>query len=481
MKIASRLFSSLLLLALVGTFPTLVSATTTPAHKGPPSEPTRGYIAPGSSIKPTGELKSCFDYYQFGSVQVSIDAQLLSVAAGAPMALTAKVKNTNAYPVVDTTVYVKIFHQQSADLTKNVNGPDVVDFFPIAQNITLQPGETKQVQVIWKVPGDMEPGLYRISTYAVQDDRFNFEGLTFTDDVTGGSYNFSIINSQTGAVRFDKTSGMLVGKQYRFAAYAPAVSQEIHDVPIRVTVANTLKTSYVGDVTWKTYVWDGLRPSTLLETSVQHISLSSNASTTVSHVVTDTHHTVYYTTAELTTSKGAKSIVGFRFVRFGGSYEARLSSVDVTGYPLGGVNKAFVCFHSTGYGVADDARVDVSVKALLPVIGDAFSFLPLGHTSYSGSIPGNLVAITVPLTQRSDSFEVVAKLYQHGKLVDQVTVPYTCEALGKNCSNTTLLFIIGSVLALLLLAFLIWRAVVARRKATTLTVPHHTSLGPPTT
>ena len=55
---------------------------------------------------------NCFDYYHFGSVQVDVTPSVASAVSGVPITFTGSIKNRNPYPVVDGSVYVKIFRER---------------------------------------------------------------------------------------------------------------------------------------------------------------------------------------------------------------------------------------------------------------------------------------------------------------------------------------------------------------------------------
>ena len=479
MSLPRRLFSvslhSLLTtLLLVGPF---VADAQAPSHSATPQTPTPRAAENAPGLYPSGnvstseKLGSCFDYYQFGSVTMAFGADLASVAAGAPFAVHAYIENTNEYPIVDATAYARIFKDPAND-AKNVNGSDVVAYFPIATHFNLKPHEKKQLTFEWKVPADADPGNYRMVGFIVQDDRFNFLGLTFTDDVTGPPYNFKIVNDTKGAVVFDRTSATLIGHPYHFAAFSPTLDPNVKDVPLRVDVANSKNDPYIGTIVWKLYTWDGVRPQAQLSERTDKFALGAHASTTVTYTVTDMDHPVYYVTAELTTRSGSHSIAAFRFVR--SSVNApRLAAVEALRYPLTSGSLAFACVHSSGSNFSDKVHLNLSVKTL-PLFG--FFTLPIASKNYDGVIPGKLVALTLPIKQRLESFQVVATLSQNGMVIDQVSTPYDCTVLAK-CTDwlTPVLTILG----LLIAGFLVWFMRRRKHRMTHYTVSGHRSLVPP--
>ncbi len=462
MKYLARIGAALSVSSLLlGTFAFPVFAQSNSATPQNTEIPSR--IPAGSVVAPTAQLPSCFDYYQFGSVQVSLDSRLSQTLAGTDFGLEAHVQNKNTYPLINTNIYIRVFKQR-ATTEKNVNGPDVVGYFPIAQGLTLKPGEIINIPYTWHVPDDADPGAYQMVSFVNQADRFNFLGLPFTDDITGGQYNFSIVNSTKGGVRFNRSSAVLGGNTYNFAAFSPQINAASTTVPISISVNNTKPDPYTGDVTWKLYKWDGSRPDALISQKTDPLAVQPNGTTTVSYVVTDTFHSVYYITAEVDTKTGSRSIAAFRFVR-ANVFEPRIASLEATTYPLSPGSLAFACFHSSGANKATGVHLELAVKTL-PFLG-FFSF-PIASRSYDGDAPGNILALTLPVTKNLSSFELVATLNQNGKQIDQVIMPYDCRVLT-GCKDYTIYIVGGIVLLLLILCIALLLYV--RRSSTRVALP----------
>ena len=56
---------------------------------------------------------TCFDYFRFGSVQADFQPSLEQTVPGASITFSGTVTNNNDYPLVDGTLYVKIFKQDN--------------------------------------------------------------------------------------------------------------------------------------------------------------------------------------------------------------------------------------------------------------------------------------------------------------------------------------------------------------------------------
>ena len=143
-----------------------------------------------SAATPVGTV-NCFDYYHFGSVQVDVTPSVASAVSGVPITFTGKIKNANPYPIVDGSVYVKIFRERG-DGSKDSNGPDVVDQFYAMDGLTIPANGQLPASITWNIPAYAESGQYRIATFFTVSHKFNLLGLPFTDDVVGNTADFKV-------------------------------------------------------------------------------------------------------------------------------------------------------------------------------------------------------------------------------------------------------------------------------------------------
>lgn len=126
----------------------------------------------------------CFDYYTFGSVQVDVAPTLEQTIPGTPLTFTGKIRNDNAYPVVDGQVYVKIFkHDGSSEALVKENGLPLVAFFLAKDHLTLKANSEQSLTIDWQVPEALSGGTYTAAYFFTTAHRYNLLGLSFTDDV----------------------------------------------------------------------------------------------------------------------------------------------------------------------------------------------------------------------------------------------------------------------------------------------------------
>ena len=380
------------------------------------------------------------------------------MSAGTSLGIRMTATNENPYPIVDAKVYLKVMRYGYAKGQKNVNGPDVVDFFPATDPFTIPAGGKVNLSSVWKVPQDAEAGDYLMAAYVVSADRFEMEGLSFTDDVIGGALNFHIASDAVGSVRFDKGSATVLGKPFRFAAYPPQIPQGVKEVPVAIDLVNTTLSEADEEVTWTLYSWDALRSSQVLDQKTETVTVPQNGTAHVSYTVTDTNHSVYYLLGSVRSAGGSSSLAGIRFVR-GDVNEPRLNFVGATGYPAGTQAAAVACIHSTGTAPAENTKLE-----LIATRPSLFGWgATIAEKTYEGPAAGDIRALVAPFTAAADSFSITARLFQNGALVDQVTENYNCEDISPDsCPKRSAAFIplaagAGALVLIIIAAFVIIR------------------------
>ena len=374
---------------------------------------------------------SCFDDYTFGSVQVDVSPSALSTIPGVPLTFSGTIKNNNPYPLVDGSVYVKIFKKQAThsntDLNTKQNGPEVVDQFFAKQNISLKSQGSSPILFIWNIPRNMGSGDYIAATYFVTAQRFNLAGLSFTDDVTGNKSNFSIKSDVLSSpVFFNKNTVTLNQKPHKFAIYPLRFSKD-ENVTAEAELINSSKEDKAIDITWTLYTWDGLREENKKDEKTETITLKSNETKKISYTVTKNTGSVAYLIVEAKDGE-AKSILGIRFVREGID-ETRLNFPSITSYPLAKdtQNSLFSCVHSTNSPVIKDNTLILTLKTLDGQI--------IHKYTYQGDISGEMMGVKENFTpkQTTRNFTLTATLKHKGKTVEEVTQTYLCDKLSDNC------------------------------------------------
>ncbi len=392
---------------------------------------------------------NCFDYYTFQSVKVNLSASSRNMVSGMEADFFGDIVNENPYPLVNGTLYIKVMRSTGSE--KNINGPDVVDQFKAMENINIPANGSVPASFKWQIPAYTQTGNYRIVTYFTTDNKFNLSGLSFTDDVTGNSFDFSIKGEDTG-VYFDKSKVTINNEQFYFAASPPRIDKDAEG-NIKTTVKNTTKETQQAEITWKIYKWDAMDPSNLIKTDKQTITINPNSETDLSIQVTDTNYPVYYIVGELT-NRNTKSVVGIRFVREGVD-RVRLNFPSITTYPLSKdqPNTMFTCLHNSG-----QSDLVANNKVVMDLLDDRGKVIDT--YTYEGSVTGAMMGLKKDFTPKKDltNFTLHTKLYTNNELVDESKVEYKCEDLDPTLcqeKSTPIVTIVISIIVLIVLIIIL--------------------------
>src|ERR1035437_6037065 len=405
------------------------------------------FPAGDTGIPPIGTV-NCFDYYKFGSVQTDMSLQSSSLVPGMTAQFTGTIQNSNNYPIVDGTLYVKIFKIKGT--AKDSNGPDVVDQFIAMDNITIAANSSIKAAFPWSVPLYERGGNYQLASYFTVDKKFNLLGLSFTNDIVGNTFNFTINNKDSG-LYFDNTSVKINGQPFYFAAFPPQISGN-DSANVSATVDNTTGIDQTAQITWKLYQWDGIGPDNLIRTISTSTLVKANSSANVSINISDKDFPVYYLVGELT-YKDTKSIADIRFVRAGVD-RLKLNFPSILQYPLvkNASSTMFTCLSNTGTSdVVPDGKVVLQLK-------DSSGNIINSYT-YTGPVTGNMMAVKSDFIASANlnTFSIIAYVWQAGKIVDQATITYDCSTLDPTkCtkgqgSNNIWLFVLSAITLLAIL------------------------------
>ncbi len=399
------------------------------------------------STQKNPEITSCFDMYSFGSIQADMTSQSSNVVSGMTMDFFGDIKNNNAYPIVEGTLYVKIFKTRGEE--KDPNGPDVVDQFVAIDNITIPANGTVPAKFSWKIPAYAQTGDYQLATYFTSDKRFNLLGLSFTDDIVGNSFNFNVDGESKG-MSFDKSSVVINDNPYYFAAYPPRIQRE-DDAHILLSLDNTTDQKLTTTVEWKLYQWDSMNPGNLIRSFTSDVTIDANSSQDIELNIPEKESPVYYLVGEVK-YEDTKSIVGMRFVREGVD-KVRLNFPALTSYPLKKDESTtmFTCLHNSG------TSSEVSNNKVVLEIKDNKGRVVESHT-YEGEVTGDMMAIKKDFISKVnlDTFSLHASLYTNNKLVDESIMEYDCKLIDPaSCDKTGLKEILSLIFGLVILLIVV--------------------------
>ncbi len=364
---------------------------------------------------------NCFDYYHFGSVQAHLSASVKGTVSGTPITFSGTLENSNPYPVVDGSLYVKIFRVRDGG-EKNQNGPDVVDQFMVKDGIVLPANGSAPITFSWDIPSFTRTGDYQVATFFTTSKKFNLLGLSFTDDVVGNTENFHVSGEQKGVVAFDKAGEKVNGTAYAFASFPPQVSQ---DGPVTVdgTIRNSTDKNEPVIVDWDVYSWDMQSPENLVQKEEKVINVPSGGKANAEVTIKDARFPVYLAVGTLHW-RNTTSIINVRFVRTGVD-KVRINFPSVMSFPLksGQPTTLFSCFHNSNNGDVQNGKLELSLTDMRGRV--------IQQGTWTGTITSAMMgaAETFTPSRNYSAFKLDAKLYQSGALIDSAHLVYDCKEI----------------------------------------------------
>lgn len=433
-----------------------------------------GFASDPETPRPANAV-SCFDYYEFGSVQARLTAPVTGTVSGAPITFTGMLVNDNPYPIVDGALYVKVFYVDEAG---NGNGPDVVDQFFVKGDIAIPANGSVPVSFSWKVPAYAQTGNYQLATFFTASRKFNLLGLSFTDDVVGNTVSFSVSGEQTGIVKFDKSSVTVDEEPYLFAAFPPRMDAAL-PVTVAAKVQNTSGAAQSASVAWRVYQWDAQLRENVVQEETAQVTVSAGGSADVSITVRDTNYPVYLVVGTIIW-QDTQSVIGARFVRQGVD-RTRINFPGVMSFPLiaGQQNTLFSCLHNSGESeVVSDGSLDL-------VLSDRSGNV-IHQYNYDGDVTGDMMGIASQFIPKEtyDYFTLSARLFHGDQFVDEANLVYDCEVIDPSlCSskaerNTGIFTSLQSLIAIALSVIILIAALWMYRRISQRPSPNTTQLPP---
>ncbi len=386
------------------------------------------YITVPFSSGPAGvaleNVVNCFDYYRFGSVQVDAAPTLEQTIPGVPMTFVGSIKNENQYPIVDGTVYVKIFKAGEENFQRQ-NGYPLVAFLKAADNVQIPGNGEVPLTFDWLVPQSLSGGEYEAAFFFVTNDRFNLSGLTFTDDVVGNKVAFRVTATNEDQVVFDKSSVLLNNTPYHFTAFPPRLTYN-EPATFDVEISNPAAIEKTVILTWKLYNWDGIRTDNLLNTKAESVTIAAGENKRLTYDSgVNQIGAVTYVVATIQDGD-ATSIISPRYVR-DNTEETRLNFPSLTNFPLtvGEENTLFSCVHSTNLPLVDDNKLTMTLT-------DTETGATIHEYVYEGSVTGAMMGVADKFTPTKSYGKVTltTTLERYGKVIDSVSQVYDCRTLA---------------------------------------------------
>ena len=408
-----------------------------------------------------GGAVSCFDYYTFGGVAVSMTSSIDSYEPGEPVILIGTITNENRFPLTDLTIAGRIIKDtpNPVELRSEIITLDEV---VIAENISIDALETKEISFTYTLPFNAPQGDYKVLFFAYNQNRFNQAGLFFTNDIIASDVSFAVSGENAEHTYLDQTRILLNDQEHDVMAF---LTQHENTAPVKITIplVNPTDTDATMTVHYSLYGWDSINPDNELTARTDQVEVKANDEVLLEYIVEDPNIPVYFLriSSEMLDTDVDSNIESTRTlsnIRFAVNGEglARVNSVGITHYPLkkGEEVELFTCFHNGGDGNTEGTTLETILYN-----GDGEE---LSRTRYSGYFPGNITAIAtsfIPEKTYTELSIVTRLLDAEQNELDSVTTIYSCSEINEAyCpQNRTLASVI--VLGLILIFLLMGRVV----------------------
>ncbi len=382
--------------------------------------PPGPFLPPAPSANTPG-LVSCFDYYTFGSVQVQLSPYRGEYSNADTILLGGDITNNNPYPVVGGQVYMKIFkvEQATEEFTKE-NGYPLIDFVLVEDNININASSSIPLEFEWEVPYNVAGGEYQVAFFFTTEYRYNLLGLSFTDDVTGNTANFTI-NDDRGynPVTFNKNSVRLSDTRHSFAL-PPRHFQKEEQAVAYATLVNDSDEARTIELTWTYSKWDGILEANQHSQDTYSITIQPNSEQEVANLTPVLDSAVTF--LQLSAKDGdATSMLQIRYVRDDVG-ETRINYPSLLSYPLkaGEETTLFSCLHSTNQPVVSDNTLTLTLTDT--------NGKEIHSYTYEGDVTGAMMGLKDTFTPEEDitDLNLIAKLTHQGETIEEVSIEYRC-------------------------------------------------------
>ncbi len=377
----------------------------------------------------------CFDFYQFQSVMVDITPTFGETVSGSQMRFNLTATNQNDYPIVDGSIYIKIFQKQTDQKNVSANANFLVDQFFVKEGLVLDAKETKKFDFTWNVPAWAPEGNYLAFSYFESAKKFNLLGLTFTDDITGGRADFKIKSDIKASVMLDRNNVKANGKAFRLVGPSQRFTKD-ETITIEVPVKNPTKQAQEAEVTFALYTWDALNER--IDFKTEKVSLKANETKKLTYEIKDARYPVYYLVAS-SSWHDFNSIAGIRVAR-AGIDKARINSMGVLKFPIkqGEANTLFTCAHTMGTITKEDAGENLGES--LPINSKIEVSLMdkngglIQKSAFTGEINSEVMGFKTDFTPAKSysNFQIKTVVYDaENKVMDEATLKYSCDEINK--------------------------------------------------
>lgn len=374
-------------------------------------------------------LTNCFQYYDFGSIEMNLDSEKGTYYSGEEIFFEGKIKNKNQYPIVDGQIYAKIFRKDSEEGAQS-NGDFQIDESFLMENINLPAEGEKDVNLKYILPYNVISGEYVAHFFFTVSKKYNLAGLSFHSSMPGSTAIFEVSGNEQNGIFFDKDKVNVNGAEFNSRQTNDSFDGE-KPLDISVPLLNKSDKNEEVEILKEIFFWDGLNDENRIGVPTKEkISVSANSEKIITHTINKPEKSVYFLRISAVSNKG-KSVINIR-PTFKNIFEPRLNYPAVISFPLHkGVNSVIsTCFHNAGED-RDNGKVLLTLK-------DEKGNTIIKH-EYSGLISGDMLGMARNFAPAENYKKVIleAEIYdKEGNVRDRSVQEYDCNAFDPSiCEN----------------------------------------------
>lgn len=409
-----------------------------------------------------GEPGICTDYYTFGSIDINLSSDVRNYEAGDPVLIRGKIKNNNPYPMIGLDI--------KARLVKDIPEAEyfrseiiTLDDFNIIENVTIPAHGEYEVSYSLTLPFNAPSGDYKMFFYAVEQDRFNMSGLSFTNDIVGSYLSFVVNGNNPDHVYLDQTKILVGDQEHNVMAFMTQHAKDTQ-IPITIPLYNPHNTATPMRITYDLYSWDSANPNNKIETRNEQVIVPPNSEVILKYVIEKTDNPVYYLSITAVPDSSdvdesvysEKTISNIRLI-VQDIAKPRLNFITTNTYPIkkGEESILATCFHNTStYQGGDSSKI-------ITILKDSRG-REITRTVYEGVLSSDIRAIVSKFKTRKDMFDytIESTLYSSkGDIIDKVEKKYLCSDIDPSlCPQNNGVFstIISIGVLLIIIALLVF-------------------------
>jgi hypothetical protein len=384
-----------------------------------------------SGVK-NGELANCFDTYRFGTGSIDITAGTEEdiYKPYDAVEITGEIVNNNPYPIIDLTVRAKILRSHPNPVEQRALYTTVDDVI-VLDNFILQSNQKIPLQYLYFVPGDAPTGDYIIQYYVYNQDRFNLNGLSFTEDIIANQAEFRV-EGKDEHVYLDKTNITVGGKIHDTRAFITEHDLG-KDIVVTIPLINPTPDEKRMEISYKLYSWDGILLDNLLEESIREINIAPNTKLEQEYIVRVKDHPVYYLeiNSQLFDNQGnsTKQEKTMAHIRFAIPYNnsPRINWVGVNKNPFAEDQiELMTCIHNTSRSFY---KQNIKVES----IARDEKGRELTRIAYDGTVASNISGIKNKLNtnKKFNLVSIETNIYNSSnELIDNIITKYDCNEIS---------------------------------------------------